>query len=114
MPIIQLTNARQSVTADPGSSALIQPVVSRRQFLTFFGLAVAMGVTQQHVMAATPRLESNQRQLRFYNTHTGERVQVVYWEEKEYVKEALTEINYLLRDHYTDTVHSIEPRLLDL
>jgi uncharacterized protein YcbK (DUF882 family) len=73
-----------------------------------------MGVTQQHVMAATPRFENNQRQLRFYNTHTGERVQVVYWEEKEYVKEALAEINYFLRDHYTDTVHSIEPRLLDL
>jgi uncharacterized protein YcbK (DUF882 family) len=114
MHTIELTNTRPSIIVDPSSSAPIQPVASRRQFLTFFGLAVAMGITQQHVMAATPRLKDNQRQLRFYNTHTGERVQVVYWEEKEYVKEALAEINYLLRDHYTDTVHSIEPRLLDL
>jgi uncharacterized protein YcbK (DUF882 family) len=114
MHITKLTNTRQSITTDPSASALIQSAISRRQFLTLFGLAAAMGVTQQPIMAATPRLENNQRQLRFYNTHTGERVQVVYWEEKGYVKEALAEINYLLRDHYTDTVHSIEPRLLDL
>lgn len=54
------------------------------------------------------------RQLSFHHTHTGENLKVVYVESGAYVTEALTEINYLLRDFRSGEVHAIDPRLLDI
>jgi uncharacterized protein YcbK (DUF882 family) len=49
------------------------------------------------------------------NTHTGERLkEVVYWEQGSYLPDALGHISYVLRDHRTNEVHSIDPIALDL
>lgn len=72
------------------------------------------GAAQQSVMAVVPSLKKHERHLSFYNANTGERLQVVYWERQGYVRGALAEINYLLRDHHTDRVRPIDVRLLDL
>ena len=53
------------------------------------------------------------RKLIFYNLHTHERLEVVYKKEDQYILPAIEEINYILRDHRTDEVHSIDPNLLD-
>ncbi len=56
-----------------------------------------------------------ERILSLYNMHTGERVKrLPYWEKGRYVPHALGEINILLRDHRTDEVKRIDPRLLDI
>jgi uncharacterized protein YcbK (DUF882 family) len=52
--------------------------------------------------------------LRFYHTHTSEKLDVVYLENGAYVPEALQQINYLLRDFRSGDVHTIDPRLLDI
>lgn len=39
--------------------------------------------------------------LRFYHTHTGERLDVVYRRGDQYIPEALDELDYYLRDHRT-------------
>jgi uncharacterized protein YcbK (DUF882 family) len=58
---------------------------------------------------------SRERTLSLLNTHTGERLkEVVYWEQGSYLSSALDDINYVLRDHRTDDVHSIDPTTLDL
>lgn len=55
------------------------------------------------------------RSLSLYNTHTGETLQKVpYWEKGVYLKDALSEINVLLRDHRADAVKSIDPKVIDL
>jgi uncharacterized protein YcbK (DUF882 family) len=56
-----------------------------------------------------------ERSLSLLNTHTGERLkEVVYWEQGSYLPDALSHISYVLRDHRTNEVHSIDPIALDL
>ena len=55
-----------------------------------------------------------ERSLSFYNTHTEEELEVVYWARGKYRKQALAEINHILRDHRTGEVKAIDTRLLDL
>jgi uncharacterized protein YcbK (DUF882 family) len=52
--------------------------------------------------------------LRFYHTHTGERLDVVYRRGDQYIPEALDELDHYLRDHRTGDVHHFDPRLFDL
>ena len=54
------------------------------------------------------------RRLAFDNLHTGERLDVAYWENGAYLPDALEAVNHVLRDHRNNEVHVIEPRLLDL
>lgn len=51
--------------------------------------------------------------LAFEHTHTGDKLKLTYFERGRYIKEALHEINYLLRDFRTDTIHPIDTALLD-
>jgi len=53
------------------------------------------------------------RTLAFEHTHTGEKLKLTYFERGNYIKDALQEINYLLRDFRTDDVHPIDTALLD-
>ena len=52
--------------------------------------------------------------LRFYHTHTGERLDVVYRRGDQYIPEALDELDHYLRDHRTGDVRHFDPRLFDL
>jgi uncharacterized protein YcbK (DUF882 family) len=52
--------------------------------------------------------------LRFYHTHTGERLDIVYRRGDQYIPEALDELDYYLRDHRTGDVRHFDPRLFDL
>jgi len=53
------------------------------------------------------------RSLALQNIHTGERMTFDYWVNGAYVPDALSSINYLLRDYRNNEVHVIETRLLD-
>jgi uncharacterized protein YcbK (DUF882 family) len=52
--------------------------------------------------------------LRFYHTHTGERLDVVYRRGDQYIPAALDELDHYLRDHRTGDVRHFDPRLFDL
>ncbi|HTR37866.1 MAG TPA: DUF882 domain-containing protein [Bryobacteraceae bacterium] len=52
--------------------------------------------------------------LRFYHTHTGESLDIVYRHGDQYIPEALERLDYFLRDHRTGDVHHYDPRLFDL
>ena len=52
--------------------------------------------------------------LRFYHTHTNERLEVVYRRGDTYLPAALARLDYFLRDHRTGDVHHFDPRLFDL
>lgn len=53
------------------------------------------------------------RQLAFVNTHTGDRFSDAYWEDGNYVPDAMAAINHVMRDHRSGETHAIDPRLLD-
>jgi uncharacterized protein YcbK (DUF882 family) len=54
------------------------------------------------------------RALAFQHTHSGESLAIPYVEDGEYVPEALARIDYVLRDHYDNSVHPIDTDLLDI
>jgi uncharacterized protein YcbK (DUF882 family) len=62
--------------------------------------------------AASP--VAHEYRLRFYHTHTGERLDVVYRRDDQYIPEALDELDRYLRDHRTGDVRHFDPRLFDL
>jgi len=63
-----------------------------------------------HTLERTPR----EYRLRFYNTHTNERIDLVYRRGDHYIPEALTSVDRFLRDIPTGEVRHFDPRLLDL
>ena len=52
--------------------------------------------------------------LRLFDTHTHERLDVVYRRGDSYVPEALAQLNHFLRDQRVQTVAHYDPRLFDL
>jgi len=54
------------------------------------------------------------RQLSFYHTHTQQSLDVVYFENGEYVDSALNEINRFLKDFRTGNIAEMDPMLLDI
>ncbi|UCE04236.1 MAG: DUF882 domain-containing protein [Candidatus Latescibacterota bacterium] len=57
---------------------------------------------------------AQERRLRFFHTHTGEWLSIVYFAEGEYRAGALEEVDRFLRDFRTGDVHRIDPKLLDV
>ena len=85
-------------------------MMSRRQFL--LASTAALATLASPVVRARPG-RADERRLRFYNLHTGEQLSATYWIEGQYIPEELAAINHVLRDHRTDTVASIDKRLLN-
>jgi uncharacterized protein YcbK (DUF882 family) len=69
--------------------------------------------TVAHAAGPTVQLPREYR-LRFYHTHTGERLDVVYRRGDQYIPAALDELDHFLRDHRTGDVRHFDPRLFDL
>jgi len=89
-------------------------MIARRGLLTA-GLGIAAGAASLGLPAgALAMAPSPARRLAFNNLHTGESLNVAYWEQGAYVPDALSAVTHLLRDYRNDEVHVIEPRLLDL
>ena len=54
------------------------------------------------------------RRIRMYSGRTGERLDMIYWIEGEYIKDALKEVNYLMRDWRSDQTINIDTRTIDI
>ena len=58
--------------------------------------------------------EGQEHLLLLYNTHTGERIELVYRCGDQYIPGALAKLDYFLRDHRTGDVRHFDPRLYDI
>ena len=54
------------------------------------------------------------RRLTMYSGRTGESIDMIYWIDGEYIRPALDEISYFMRDWRNDQVHDIDPRTIDI
>jgi len=84
-------------------------MVEVRHFLVFACLFTG-SLAFADVGASSP----SEYRLRFFHTHTGERLDIVYRVGNEYIPGALARVDEFLRDHRTGDVHHYDPRLLDL
>lgn len=102
-------------------------IASRREFLKKMAYGSALALSGCGIETASVRhsVETDDhtrrafldgpkyKTLAFEHTHTGEKLKITYFERGRYIKGALREIDYLLRDFRTDDVHQIDPALLD-
>ncbi|MGD0444553.1 MAG: DUF882 domain-containing protein [Edaphobacter sp.] len=82
------------------------------------GEAVVPGVMPEEIAAdgAATAVPEGQKpyQLRMFNLHTGESLDIVYRIGNTYVPEALEKLNYFLRDHNTQDVSNYDPKEFDV
>lgn len=97
--------------ASPGLS---EQKLSRRKFLRMGIFAASTTLFPYPTFAFAHKSVSSERYISFYNVHTGESLNTIYWYEGMYLSDALAEINHLLRDYRTDETKPIDTRLLDL
>lgn len=65
-------------------------------------------------LSSTPLSVSDARGLAMFNTHTREKIDLVYATGERYLPQALGGLNHFLRDHYTGQVGQIDPEVFDL
>ncbi|WP_164658958.1 DUF882 domain-containing protein [Tropicibacter sp. Alg240-R139] len=54
------------------------------------------------------------RRIRMYSGRTGERLDMIYWIDGDYIKDAVKEVNHFMRDWRTDQVKSMDLRTIDI
>jgi uncharacterized protein YcbK (DUF882 family) len=93
----------------------MRDATTRRRFLLrAAGVAGFLLAPRASDAAPRPRGDGRPRALAFANLHTGERLEVAYRERGEYLPDALSSLDHLLRDHRSGEVHPIDPALFDL
>ncbi|MBK5934319.1 uncharacterized protein YcbK (DUF882 family) [Rhodovulum imhoffii] len=54
------------------------------------------------------------RRIRMYSGRTGESIDTIYWIEGDYIREAVREISYFMRDWRSNEVRDIDLRTIDV
>lgn len=87
---------------------------TRRQFLRQSGKCLLAGALFPLVSPLHAALPHNARRLHFEHLHTEERLSLVYAIGNNYLPAAIRALDHFLRDHYSQEVGHIDPRLFDL
>ncbi len=91
------------------ANTALQSRLTRRTFLA--------GITAGVVLCPFSSVSANVgdiRRINLYNPRTDERLDAIYYVHGEYVRDAMQEVNKLLRDSRTDEMAMIDPRLVDI
>ena len=87
--------------------------LSRRGFLTSVA-GMAMTLAAPGAIAKAAPVSVRDRELSFYNTHTGEKISAAFWSDGKYLDDGIEEISWLMRDHRAGLASPMDPKLLDL
>jgi uncharacterized protein YcbK (DUF882 family) len=77
-------------------------------------LGIAIATTTVAFIRPSTAISFAPRSVSLYNVHTGEWVRTVYWADGHYIREAVRDINWVLRDHYSNEVRPMNAGVLDL
>lgn len=97
------------MSPDPKANNRI--LLSRRGFLTSVAGAAMTMAAPGAIASIVP---ARDRELSFYNTHTGEKLTATFWSDGNYLDDGVEEISWLLRDHRAGLSSAMDPNLLDL
>jgi uncharacterized protein YcbK (DUF882 family) len=84
-------------------------LLSRRRLL-----GAAAAVTAVGLVKPVPAVSFAPKSVSLYNVHTGEWLRTVYWADGHYIREAVRDINWILRDHDTDELRPMDAGVLDV
>ena len=88
--------------------------ITRRGLLSAFAATAVAAAPTYSKAAGFLRGSGDIRRVRLYSGRTGERLDMIYWVEGHYIKDAVKEVNHFMRDWRTDDVKSIDLRTVDI
>lgn len=88
-------------------------VLSRRRFVRHLACGSLLTLGAPIIAEAAKNHFPTHKTLAFQCVNTGDKLKLTYFEKGRYIRSALREIDYVLRDFRTGDVHRIDPRLLD-
>jgi uncharacterized protein YcbK (DUF882 family) len=95
-------------------NSILEHKTNRRGIIKASAMAsICLALFPKLAIGAISKPQSVERSLSLYNLHTDESLKTVYWFKGEYIQDALTEINYILRDFRTNEIKEIDKALLD-
>ena len=101
--------------AQVGQRMTDQPsVISRRGLLGAFAATALIAAPTYSNAAGFLRGAGDIRRLKMYSRRTGESLDLIYWIEGDYIKDALTEVNWFMRDWRRDRSRAIDTRTVDI
>lgn len=88
--------------------------ISRRSLLGAFAATAITSAPTYSNAAGFLRGGGDIRRIKMYSGRTGERIDMIYWIEGKYIKDAVREVNYFMRDWRTDDIKSMDLRTVDI
>ncbi|MEM6620081.1 MAG: DUF882 domain-containing protein, partial [Pseudomonadota bacterium] len=88
--------------------------VTRRGLLGAFAATAVAAAPVYANASGFLRGAGNIRKFHLRNQRTGETINTIYWLEGQYIKPALEEINYFMRDWRQNSVRTMDRRNIDL
>ena len=88
--------------------------LTRRGLLGAFAATIVTAAPTYASAAGFLRGGGDVRRVKMYSGRTGEKIDMIYWIEGQYIPEALKEINYFMRDWRTNDVKTIDARTIDI
>ena len=88
--------------------------MTRRALLGAFAATAVVAAPTYSNAAGFLRGGGDIRRIKMYSGRTGERIDMIYWIEGKYIKDAVKEVNYFMRDWRTDGVKSMDLRTIDI
>ena len=88
--------------------------ISRRFILGAFAATAVTAAPSFSKAAGFLRGAGDIRSIKMYSGRTGERINMIYWIEGDYIKDAVVEVNRFMRDWRTNDVKTMDLRTLDI
>jgi len=88
--------------------------LTRRALLSTFAATAVVAAPTYSKAAGFLRGSGDIRRIRMYSGRTGERIDMIYWIDGQYIKEPVKHINYFMRDWRNDLQKPIDLRTVDI
>ena len=87
---------------------------SRRALLGAFAATALVAAPTYSKAAGLLRGSGDIRRIKMYSARTGEKIDMIYWVEGDYIKDAVQEVNHFMRDWRTGDVTNMDLRTIDI
>jgi uncharacterized protein YcbK (DUF882 family) len=114
---VLIASRKQTMSMHSAENTIQRPFIrgiDRRGFLKIGMFATISGLIPAQALSAVEDIISVKRSISFYNLHTKEELQTTYFRNGQYIPEAMSQINHIMRDHYCGAVKPIDKKLIDL
>ncbi|WP_149787472.1 YcbK family protein [Lutimaribacter pacificus] len=88
--------------------------LTRRALLGAFAATAVTAAPTFSNAAGFLRGSGDIRRVKMYNGRTGERLDMIYWIEGDYIGDAVKEINFFMRDWRNNKIINIDLRTIDI